>query len=331
MNNRHLVIEQGGSRAILTGLGATLAIKLAGLKSWSSIGGISGGAIPALLLADNADPLRIIETTMALDFLKLLRPASGDTGPLRSFATELDGKRSVAHKFIARLLRRGMRHTDGLGELIDAQVKEWPESFWTMALTENSHILFTASGVFEYGFDGSYNVLSEEPAPLSLAIRATCAIPGLLEAVPYMGRFLFDGALSPLGGCPASVVQQHFMGAEGTIVRVASTGKDSRKNNFLCRVGRKLLCHDSDRIELADDGKADININAHVAEVHAMRFRLTEGQKVAGLLAGFNAAVLELSAHSHAFQEGLNPLSHCADFGQLVALVRGFVSSQGLA
>jgi predicted acylesterase/phospholipase RssA len=331
MNNRHLVIEQGGSRAILTGLGATLAIKLFGIKSWSTIGGISGGAIPALLLADNADPLKILETTMSLDFLKLLRPSKGDGGPLRMFATELDGTRSAAHKFIVRLLRRGMRHTDGLGELIESQVKAWPESFWTMAVTENSHIMFTSTGVYEYGFDGSYTVLSDEPAPLSLAIRATCAIPGLLEAVPYKDRFLFDGALSPLGACPASIVHNHFMGAHGTIVRVASSGKDSRKNNFLARVGRKLLCQDSGRIEFVDDGKADINISAHVADVHAMRFRLTEGQKMAGLLAGFNATVLELSQHGAVFQEGLNPLAKAADFPQLVALVRGFISSQGLS
>lgn len=329
MNNRHLVIEQGGSRAILTGLGATLALKLSGLKSWSTIGGISGGAIPALLLAANADPLKVLEITMKLDFLKLLTPSKGDASPLRAFATELDGKRSAAHKFIARLLRRGMRHTDALGELIEAQVKVWPEAFWTMAVTENSHVLFTKSGVYEYGFDGSYTVLSDEPAPLSLAIRATCAIPGLLEAVPYKGRFLFDGALSPLGDCPASLVHKHFMGETGTIVRVASTGKDSRKNSWLTRVGRRLLCQNTGNVELFD-GKADINISAHVQEVHAMRFRLTEEQKMAGLLAGFNATVLELANNHGMFQEGLNQLSVCADFPQLVETVRGFIGSQGL-
>ncbi|MDZ4836997.1 MAG: patatin-like phospholipase family protein [Candidatus Melainabacteria bacterium] len=322
MNNRHLVIEQGGSRAILTGLGATLALRLSGLKQWSTIGGISGGAIPALLLADNADPLNLIETTMALDFMKLLLPAKGGSDPLRPFATELDGQRSVAHKFVARMLRRGLRHTDGLGELIDSQVKTWPEAFWTMAVSENSHVMFTSTGVYEYGFDGSFTVLSDEPAPLSLAIRATCAIPGLLQAVVYQGRYLFDGALSQFGSCPTAWVHKHFSGGAGTVVRVASTGKDSRKNAFLCRVGRRLLCRDSSKMDFKDEGKADIDINAHVPDVHAMRFKLTELQKQSGLIAGFNATVMELTKNHGLFQEGINPLTSCADFGHLLEMIR---------
>jgi predicted acylesterase/phospholipase RssA len=322
MNNRHLVIEQGGSRAILTGLGATLALRLSGLKHWSSIGGISGGAIPALLLANDADPLKVLETTMALDFMKLLSPSKGGSDPLQSFAAVIEGQRTVTHKFVARLLRRGMRQTQGLGELIDSLVQTWPDTFWTMATSENSHVLFTSSGVYEYGFDGSFNVLSEEPAPLSLAIRATCAIPGLLEAVQFRGRYLFDGALSQFGGCPTAWVQKHFSGGSGTVIRVASTGEDSRKNAWLCRVGRRLLCRDSIKVDFSEGGKADIDISAHVKEVHAMRFNLTDGQKHAGLIAGFNATVMELTKNHGLFQEGINPLTSCADFGHLLEMVR---------
>lgn len=322
MNNRHLVIEQGGARAILTGLGATLALRLSGLKQWSSIGGISGGAIPALLLADNADPLKIIETTMAIDFIQLLQPVKGGGNRIKSFATELDGKRSAAHKFIARMLRKGFRHTHGLGDLIDSQVKSWPENFWTMAVSENSHVMFTSTGVYEYGFDGSFNVLSDEPAPLSVAIRATCSIPGLLEAVVYRGRYLHDGALSQFGACPTAWVHKHFSSGSDTVIRVASSGKDSRKNALLCRVGRRLLCRDSSKLDLSEEGKPDIDINAHVKEVHAMRFNLTEGQKHAGLIAGFNATVMELTKHNGMFPEGINRLSSCADFGHLIEMVR---------
>ncbi len=324
MNNRHLVIEQGGPRAMLTGLGATMALRLSGLKQWSTIGGISGGAIPALLLADNADPLTVIETTLKLDFLQLLMPSPGGD-PLSAFAKEQNGERSITHKFVARLLHKGLRSTHGLGELIDREVKSWPDNFWTMATSENSHIMFTSTGVFEFGFDGSYNVLSDEPAPLSLAIRATCSIPGILEAVQYRGRYLFDGALSRFGACPTAWVQKHLGGDSGTVVRVASSGKDSRKNDFLGRLGRRLLCNDHSKdVEFTNVGRADIDINAHVKEVRAMRFKLTEGQKAAVLIAGFNAAVAALSSNHNMFQEGLQPLTSCADISHLLEMVRQY-------
>lgn len=57
MYSRHLVIEQGGTRALVTGMGATLALRAAGLKSWSTIGGISGGSIPAILMASKLNPV----------------------------------------------------------------------------------------------------------------------------------------------------------------------------------------------------------------------------------------------------------------------------------
>jgi hypothetical protein len=75
-------------------------------------------------------------------------------------------------------------------------------------------------------------------------------------------------------------------------------------------------------MEFKDDGKADIDINAHVPDVHALRFKLTELQKQSGLIAGFNATVLELTRHNAMFQEGLQPLVSCADFGQLLEMVR---------
>ncbi|MBC7998563.1 MAG: patatin-like phospholipase family protein [Leptolyngbya sp.] len=323
MYSRHLIIGQGGTRAIVTGMGATLALKAAGLKGWSSIGGISGGSIPAILMADNTNPLMALEKMLALDFSQLFLPTSkGVLDPLASFAASLEGERTPAHKFVARMLRKGMMHTDRLGELIESQVKVWPENFWTMAMSENSHVMFTSSGVFEYGFDGSYTVLSTEPAPIALAIRATCAVPGLLEAVEYRGRYLFDGALSPFGGTPVAWVRKHFLADEGMVVSCVSSGKDSRKNNFLINLSRRLLCHKANRVAIDTSGVADICITPNVPELHALRFKMTEGQKQLGLLAGFNATVLELAAHHGMFQEGLNDLTCASDFGQLLHLVK---------
>jgi predicted acylesterase/phospholipase RssA len=73
MNARHLVIGAGGSRAFLTGLGAVLALRLGGLKDWSTIGGVSGGSIPALFMAAGLNPLELIERLQKLDFSKLMK------------------------------------------------------------------------------------------------------------------------------------------------------------------------------------------------------------------------------------------------------------------
>ncbi|MCC7530767.1 MAG: patatin-like phospholipase family protein [Candidatus Melainabacteria bacterium] len=326
MYSRHLIIEQGGTRALVTGMGATLALKVAGLKSWSTIGGISGGSIPAILMASKLNPLSSLERILACDFSQLFQPsAKVGTDPAAAHAARREGERVPAHKWVARMLRKGMMHTDKLGELIEKEVKVWPESFWTMASSETSHVVFTASGVFEYGFDGSFTVLSEEPASISLAIRATCAVPGLLEAVEYRGRYLFDGALSPYGDNPVAFARKHLLGEEGLVVSCFSTGKDSRKNDMLMNLGRWLLCHSAGKVTTGDR-KADININSHVPQLTALRFKMTEAQKQLGMLAGFNAAIMALAKHSHMFQEGVSDLPCATDFAMVLQLARQYLS-----
>lgn len=322
MYSRHLIIEQGGTRALVTGMGATLALKIAGLKDWSTIGGISGGSIPAILMAAGLNPLAALEGILECDFSQLFQPSKkGGADPASAFAAVQEGERAPAHKFVARMLRKGMMHTDKLGELIEDKVKTWPESFWTMATSENSHVLFTSERVIEYGFDGSITVLQEGPAPIALAIRATCAVPGLLEAVEFHGRFLFDGALSPYGGNPVAFARDHLLGEEGLIVSCHSSGKDSRKNDMLLSLGRWLLCHSAGKVKTGAHS-ADININPHVPQLNALRFKMTDVQKQLGMLAGFNATITALSKHSNMFQEGVRNLSCATDFNALLHLVR---------
>ncbi len=223
--------------------------------------------------------------------------------------------------FVARLLQRSALHTDLLGEAVEEVVKVWPENFWTMAMTANSHVLFTSVGVWEYGFDGTVTQISDEPAPVGLAIRATCAIPGLLESVWYRGRLLFDGSLSPFGGCPVAWVRKHFMAEDQTVVRCSSVGKSRVRESMLVDLGRRLLCRDANKVEVAPkDGLADINILSAMPDLNTFRFKLTVEQKRAGLLAGFNAAVAELSRHMAHFDGSLSEISHCLDFQELLGL-----------
>jgi predicted acylesterase/phospholipase RssA len=324
---RHLIIGGGGPRAIVTGVGSILALRSLGLNRFSTIGGISGGSIPALFAANGNNLSTLIKQLVTVDFTDLLKRSQRNFDPLHAFAAVPEGTEAPRHKLLLRVLRKGAFHTDRLGEMVDEHVREWPDQFWTMAMSETSHVLFTKVGVWEYGFDGSVSVLSEEPAPLSLAIRATCAIPGILEAIEYRGRYLFDGSLSPYGACPVEFVRKHFLGEGNTVIRCFASGKEPKHNGLLWRIGRRLLCHNAGATATDADANtpAEINIEPSVPEIQPFSFKLTDGQKRLGILAGFNAAIDELFRHPDFFQEGLGEKTNIKSFDQLEALA-GLIS-----
>ena len=72
----HLVIGAGGTRAFLTGMGAVTALRLSGLQNWATIGGVSGGSIPALFMAAGLSPIDLIDRLLDIDFRNLLRSSS---------------------------------------------------------------------------------------------------------------------------------------------------------------------------------------------------------------------------------------------------------------
>ncbi|MBX9942174.1 MAG: patatin-like phospholipase family protein [Candidatus Obscuribacterales bacterium] len=325
MGTRHLVIGAGGSRAFLTGIGAIVALKLGGLKEWSSIGGVSGGSIPALFMAHGLGLQELVEGLMSLDFRNLMRSCPGGKDAMQDHALDDEGN-APAPNFVARLLARGALHTDMLGQAVESVVNEWPDNFWTMAMSERSHVVFTKVGVFEYGFDGSVRQLTEEPAPVGLAIRATCAIPGLLESVQFKGLSLFDGSLSAYGGCPVGFVRKHFDADEDLVVRCRSIGKGAGRDRFLVKLGQRLLCQGSRRVAVENE-EAEVNIEPVMPDLHTFRFKLTVEQKRQGLLAGFNAAVGALMSNKSYFEGRLDSLSHsldrdrlsrCADFDEFL-------------
>lgn len=321
----HLIYGPGGPRAFLTGLGTTFALRLSGLTEWSTIGGVSGGSMPALFTAAGLNPIEIVEKLMALDFRQLMRASESGADKMFEHAADENGILPRSKGFIARLLQRNAMHSDMLGEAIESVVKTWPENFWTLAMSETSHVLFTSVGVYEYDFDGTMRVLSSEPAPVGLAIRATCAIPGLLEPVQYKGRMLFDGSLSPFGSCPVGFVRKHFFAESDTIVKCMAVGSSSgTRERWLVNLGRRLLCHQKADKEMMAH-QADINIQPFTDELHTFRFKLTEEQKRGGLLAGFNAAVNELARHAVAFQDRfeLKIPAPCRDFAELLGLAQG--------
>ncbi|HEY9871521.1 MAG TPA: patatin-like phospholipase family protein, partial [Candidatus Obscuribacterales bacterium] len=199
-SGKHLVCGSGGTKAYLGGAGAILAFDFAGVDDWQTIGGVSGGSIPSLLLAAGVDPAMIVANAIDIDFSQLLVKTDSFSNVLK---TRL---RPGLHR--GKRLRDGIVDSRCLGSLLERFVPEWPANYWTMAVAGNSMLLFTADGVFEY-HGGRRRRISSTPAPVGLAVRASCAVPGVIESVRFAGRDLFDGALSPYGGCPTSMVKRH--------------------------------------------------------------------------------------------------------------------------
>src|SRR5271155_1553133 len=81
----NLVCGSGGSRAILGCAGAILACHLSGIKKWNTIGGSSGGAIAAVLLASGMHPVEVAHKAIEIDFADMLTRQTGILGVMYAF------------------------------------------------------------------------------------------------------------------------------------------------------------------------------------------------------------------------------------------------------
>jgi predicted acylesterase/phospholipase RssA len=272
----HLVCGSGGSKAGLTSTGVILACRAAELKL-DTIGGVSGGAIPAVMAAAELPSHRLIELAKTTDFSGLLDK--------KKLITPLIRERKPID-----LLQDGMYGSSKLGALTDAHVKEWPTKFWTMAVGDHSEMMFTKNGVMEYTREGGRNLVSNKPAQLGDAVRATCAIPGVLESVTLVGRRLFDGALGKFGKCPTAMVTSHFGAPSENIIASLPVGAMSTINKSLYLFAKYL----SGNLEKEHSGlakTAGIVIRPEVNSFHSMKFLLNANQKDEAILAGYRAAI----------------------------------------
>lgn len=193
-----------------------------------------------------------------------------------------------------RSIREGIMNSDGLGAIIDHHVSGWPANFWTMAVSGKYHILFTADGVFQIHGELTDRI-SDTPAPLGLAIRASCAVPGILEAIEFAGRHLFDGALSDYGDCPTGIVRQHFQAPASKIVACDVSGGMTRQRRAWFALGRLISGRISQRLQI-QSRVDEIFIAPRVDHLgDSLEFRLTREQKEAAVLAGFTAAAERLA------------------------------------
>ncbi len=286
----HYVLSAGGSRAILAGCGSALACHMAGLE-YASIGGVSGGSLPAILLAAGMKPADFLRIALDVDFREMCENKAG------KFESLLAILMKEYHEHPENRTGYGIYDTDKLGKYIESHVTSWPDKFWTMAVDGHTQILFSKDGVFEKGSDGRWIQLSNQPAPIGLAIQATCAIPGLMKPTVYQGRHLYDGAFTKDGICPVRVPVS-FFGAKYHEVIGCSTGEDiipGFTGKFLrwWKWFWKIQPDTSWGVDTADV----IDIRPGVHHIHALRFDLSRDEKWLAIIDGFSSTIHELADH----------------------------------
>lgn len=288
----NLLCGSGGSRAILGSAGAIFALSKAGFDEWDSMGGVSGGSIPTLFLAAGWPAGTMVKLAVDIDFSSLL---SRRTNIVMTFLAFL-----LKERLAQTRPRKAVLGSEKLGEFVDKLVPTWPEKYWTMAVAGKTQIVFTSKGVFQYLVDGTFRKLSDEPAPLGLAVRASCAVPGIIEPAQYKGIYLFDGALSWDGQCPIGVVVNHFQARPNRIVACdvgdRETGWWPKFVNNFWRVfcGQHCVWPHDEKVPALWEAEGSMLVSPAVNQFPSLQFTLSAEQKWGAVIAGYTAAVAEL-------------------------------------
>jgi hypothetical protein len=281
----HLVLGSGGSKAALSGAGVVLATRAAELKI-KTIGGVSGGFIPAALAATDMPSAKLLSIAKTTDIASLLTQR-----PLF--------KQVVKEGLKLDLLKDGLYDTAPLGDMVHGHMPnaEWPEKLWTMAVGDgHSEVVFTKRGVTEYGADGQI-ILSSKPPKVSDAVRATSAIPGVLASMEMYGRRMYDGALGKFGKCPSDMATKHFGIPEDRVIASLPIGAMTTTNKKLYQFARYLSGNTEKGTENFVE-HAGIVVRPEINSFHSLRFSLQPAQREEAIMAGYRSALEEFAKNN---------------------------------
>ncbi len=276
----HLVLSGGGIKALIAGLGAIM--NLHNKFKWATIGAVSGGTIPAVFYAADLSLRRMLTLMIAYQFETLVQRIESPINVIRSYLGQKSGE---------VIPLRAIMCSESLGALMDKFVPAWPAKLWIMAAAEvpgkgRCQVMFTAKGVFLYEADGTCTMLSDKPAPVGLAVRASIAIPGVIGAVQFMGMYLFDGMLTWDGRMPIGVVKRHYKAPNWKIVAVNIDGNCTRvvprlQKRYMAW-WRGMACRNLKPLsDWAAEGVKVIDLN--IDEIGALELELTAAQKKAAV------------------------------------------------
>jgi predicted acylesterase/phospholipase RssA len=297
----HLLISSGGSRAILAGAGTILACDHAGIKNWKSIGGISGGSLPTALYSAGHDAKTSVKIALDVDFSSLLTRRGSILKILFAYLMQ--------SRYEKTRPKKGVLSSEKVGVYVEEQATKagthgWPTLYWTQAGVEDGVLVYTSSGIHHIKRSGSYRLLMSEPGPLGIAIRGSCAVPGIIDAVPVqIGKdhfWLHDGVLSPEGRTPVSVPER-FFGAKPNQIIVCDVGESDgtrenkkTKSMIFWRWVCGKLCIPEFYPEPLDEKDGYIICEPTVTNFKSLQFTLTRDQKWQAVMSGYMGAVSAL-------------------------------------
>lgn len=331
-SERHLVCGSGGSRAVLGSAGTILACHLASLNTWRTIGGVSGGSVPTLLLAAGVHPAKIVRISIETDFSALLNRHGSLWEIIVAYL--LKDRNEI------RRPRRGVLNSQRMGEFVESIVPSWPENYWTVAVHRDNQWVFTSKGVYKYTRDGQSSVISPTPAPVGIAIRATSAVPGIIDAVRWNGNYLFDGALSMDGRCPVRIPVRHFGASQGSIV-ACDVGQNPDRRTRLMHKGWEIICGDCMPAQFPVGTEGCIVIKPTGMNFRSLQFSLTLDQKWQAVMSGFIGATQKLGQEGFVGGDALESMLAIAKAyaeieagstkdGELAYRTEALLASQGL-
>jgi predicted acylesterase/phospholipase RssA len=278
----HIVFGGGATKAILSGIGAVLALNVAGLKDWVTIGACSAGSIPGAVLAADIPPPVYLRHLIDIDIEGLLIARTGWAGRMLAILRKYHFERIRP--------RLGAYATARMRRFINSLVRRWPKRFWNVASCDHGQVLFTADGVFKYsGNPRVGRLLKDKPPSVGLAVCASCAMPGIMDSVKWSGELLFDGALSGDGEVPIDVIARHFKD-DKTQVLAFDIGPEPMKQRpwlrFLWNVFCGGWCESSiDGVHPTEREGLKI-VTPVITGFHTLEFSLSPDQKWHAIIAG---------------------------------------------
>ncbi|MBX3151933.1 patatin-like phospholipase family protein [Candidatus Obscuribacterales bacterium] len=234
----HLIAGPGGSRAILATSGMLMALEFFGVRTFKSIGGISGGSIPLRLFAAGLSIKQIVDMALELNFESMLDREL-------SIATVI-----AAHyrdgRYRGSVPSKGVFKTDRIGVWLESFSASWPAGYWTLAVKDDAQVLLTGSGVYSRVRGEKFRCVSSAAPPIGLSIQASCSVPGIFAPVDIpleSGEImhLCDGGVSWEGFRPTSVAEEFFCAKPGEII-VCDVGPEPGYYSRLLNSAWRILC-----------------------------------------------------------------------------------------
>ncbi len=295
-------ISAGGVTSLMAGVGFQLAAHVAGISKWRQVHGASGGSIVGALIACGYSPQELLHITLDLKFRERVSIKRGIfAAPFTDPLTCTRAVRGYGDEW-RECQWYGLLGTESLGDTIAAFQKQaglesWPSGYSCIATSRyGDPILFNEHGATLFR-DGERLMLSDEPLPLPLAVRASCSIGGVMVPLSYKGNVLFDGGLSRYGYCPVGLHIEHF--GRDPKKMIAIRCNEIHPTTLAGRLHRaaRWVWRTHPDSHWGPETAGVIELHPPIQHTSTLRFHLSSDEKWLAVLLAFNDALSVLALH----------------------------------